>query len=118
MDEVDDLFQDYRSVFSWGGRRCILLDRRPLKGRGFAGNSTRGPVSLGACAAADTNVPGAAVSIPSFAVLNKKKVAPVTLQEKGTTPVRLEKMLPFLNRYPDRAAAVLLEAGGSVSQTV
>lgn len=27
------------------------------------------------------------------------------------TPVRLEKMLPFLNRYPDRAAAQLLESG-------
>lgn len=31
--------------------------------------------------------------------------------EKGMTPVKLERMLPFLNKYPDRAAAGLLEAG-------
>lgn len=33
------------------------------------------------------------------------------LQTKGRTPVKVERMRPFLGRYPDRAAAQLLEVG-------
>lgn len=45
---------------------------------------------------------------PAPLFLNRERVMPV---EKGTTPVKLEKMLPFLSRYPDRVVAGLLEAG-------
>lgn len=36
---------------------------------------------------------------------------PGILQEKGMTPVKLEEIRAFLSRYPDQAAAQLLEAG-------
>lgn len=40
---------------------------------------------------------------------NKEKTILEMLRVKGTTLVMVERMLPFLNRYPDRAAARLLE---------
>lgn len=36
---------------------------------------------------------------------------PVTLRLRGMTPVRVERMLPFLSKYPDRGAARFLESG-------
>lgn len=44
-------------------------------------------------------------------VLKKERVMPEILRVRGRTPVWVERMLPFLSRYPDRAMAATLEAG-------
>lgn len=57
------------------------------------------------------NVPAAGVVTHCHIVLNKGRDVPVILRKRGTTPVRVERMLPFLSSHPDRAAARLLESG-------
>lgn len=83
---------------------------QPQKGRGTAGSSIRGPADSGDPAVTIRNAPDAKVHIPCQNVLSKKKQSRPTL-ERGRTPVRVEKMAPFLSRYPDKAAAQFLMQG-------
>lgn len=48
---------------------------------------------------------------PGPEVPSREKHVQERLQTKGRTPVKVERMRPFLGRYPDRAAAQLLEVG-------
>lgn len=44
-------------------------------------------------------------------VLGKERGEEAKLRLRGSTPVKVQEMLPFLREYPDRAAAELLEFG-------
>lgn len=97
--------------FPGGSAAPPLLDRRPRKRKGCAGSSTKVHVGLETRVDTSTNARDAVVHTPSYAVSNKERVAQGTSLEKGMMPVRLERMLPFLNRYLVRVAAHLLETG-------
>ncbi|XP_072286680.1 uncharacterized protein [Pyxicephalus adspersus] len=66
---------------------------------------------LGQPDASGTNVPGVAGPTVLPVASGTEKDARATLLVKGRTPVMVERMAPFLNRYPDRAAPRLLELG-------
>lgn len=57
-----------------------------------------------------TNAPDAKVHILCPSASSRVKRSRPTL-EKGRTPVRVEKRVPFLGRYPDRASAQFLLQG-------
>lgn len=44
-------------------------------------------------------------------VLRPKNPIPAILQVRSRTPVRADRMAPFLNKYPDRQVAQLLREG-------
>lgn len=59
------------------------------------------------------NAPTAEVPIPCPDASSRGRVVPVSLLTKGMTPVKVERMQPFFDRYPDREAAQLLGSGFS-----
>lgn len=111
LDEVDDFFQNCGSLFSrWDGGTSSSGSPAPRR-KGFAGISMKEHADLEACVATNMSARGARAPIPCSTALSKVRGVPGMPVEKGTMPVKVEKMLPFLNRYPDTAMVELLEAG-------
>lgn len=90
----------------------LPLDCRLERSGGCAGLLTNGPLSLGVHADLSTSAPGVAAVTP-YPAASREENVPGTLQTRGRTLVRVEKMRLFLNRYPDRAAARMLASGFS-----
>lgn len=66
---------------------------------------------MGQTADLSTRAPAAGVRMHCPSALEEGRGVAESLRVKGRTPVRVERMRPFLSRYPDRKAAQLLEAG-------
>lgn len=74
---------------------------RALGRKGSVGSLLRVTADSAVLVVLNPNVPDAVAAIHSPAVLNQEKVRQVIRLERGRTPVRVERMVPFLNRYPD-----------------
>lgn len=80
----------------------------------FAGNLMKGSVSLEPIAVSDMSVLDVLAPTPCPGVLKRTIPLAATLTQRGVTPVRVLRMLPFLEEYPNREAAVLLRDGFSL----
>lgn len=85
--------------------------RRLLLERVAVGSTMKGSASLAPSADTSMNVRVAEVPMDCQDVSRRERVELEKLTQRGRTPVKVEKMLPYLRAYPDRAAAVLLEDG-------
>lgn len=83
-------------------------DIRSETKRGFVGNTTPGPAGLEPHVSISTSVQDVGDPTRGQGVSNKERVGKEKLQTKGRTPVRVEKMRPFLGRYPDKKSSAIV----------
>lgn len=111
---------DHKDISLWmrlmtfqGGGALFLQPRdpRPTKQRVIVGSLIRAPADSGLPVNSNTSVPDVGVVTLFLAASGPGEDTSVTPLEKGRTLVMVLWLLPFLNRYPDRTAARILELG-------
>lgn len=93
------------------GRPAVFQqpDSRQGTGGAAAGSIMRDTASLVRIVSLSTSVQAAKGRTACFNVLRKEKDP--RLSRRGATPVRVDAMLPFLEKYPNRLAALSLRDG-------
>lgn len=90
-----------------GPRRDV--QRHP--GKVAAGSLTKEAANLEKSADISMSAQDAVARTVFHAVSVRERAELAKLSQRGVTPVRVQRMLPYLREYPDKKAAAFLESG-------